>query len=113
LKHETENTDAEVYFAMEAASDAIDTLSAERTRLSDENLALRKIIIGERGEAIYYRDKYLAFIKRECVELVAVPFRDLAEAEQESYIKKAILELECEESEPAKPLEMPKKVIVQ
>jgi hypothetical protein len=113
-KHEKEQTDAQVYFAMEAASDAIDILSADRTRLTAENVALRKIIIGERGEAIYYRDKYLAFVKRECVEFVPIPFRDLPEAEQESYVKKAILELECEEK-PAenKTLEMPKKVIIQ
>ena len=72
--------------AMEAASKSID-------QLIQENTALRRILISERAQVIYYTDKYLAFVKHECLDLVAQGFLELEESLQEPYVKRAIKEL--------------------
>ncbi len=42
---------------------------------------------------IYYSDKYLAFLRKECFDLVAVNFLELDESLQEPYVKQAVREL--------------------
>ena len=109
LKHATQLAGEEMLAAMEAATLAIDTLQ-------DQTLALRRILISERAQVIYYSGKYQAFVKRECVEVAAVGFLDLDEAEQEKYVKQAVLELKPDEAiEPheAASAEMGKKIILQ
>lgn len=76
----------EIKRAMKAASEAID-------HQSQENQALRRIIISERAQVIYYAEKYQAHVARECLELVAKGFLDLSEEQQEVYVKRAIQEL--------------------
>lgn len=72
--------------ALMEASKALD-------RQTQELVALRRIIISERAQIIYYTEKYRAFASRECVELVAIGFLDLTEPQQEHYIKLAVKEL--------------------
>lgn len=72
--------------AMNAASEALD-------KLQQENQALRRILISERAQVIYYTSKYEAFVAHTCIDLKAVGFLDLPEAIQESYVKKAVREL--------------------
>jgi predicted MarR family transcription regulator len=81
----------EVKRALMEASKALD-------RQTQEITALRRIIISERAQIIYYTEKYRSFIARECVELVAIGFLDLSEAQQEHYIKLSIKELNGEAS---------------
>lgn len=76
----------EVKRALIEASKALD-------RQTQELVALRRIIISERAQIIYYTEKYRAHASRECVELVAIGFLDLTEAQQEHYIKLAVTEL--------------------
>jgi hypothetical protein len=76
----------EIRRAMKEASDAIDSLTQEL-------ISLKRILISERAQVIYYSDKYLAFLQRECLDLVAQNFLDLDESLQEPYVKRAIKEL--------------------
>lgn len=66
--------------AIEAASSAIDDLT-------QRNTALERIIIGERAEALYYIEKYLALSPQP------IPFRDLTEDQQTAFHVKAIKDL--------------------
>jgi len=77
---------SEVKRALMEASKALD-------RQTQELVALRRIIISERAQIIYYTEKYRAFAARECVEPMAIGFLELTEAQQEHYIKLAIQEL--------------------
>lgn len=89
LRHAKQEASAEIEQALIAASEAID-------QVSQENLALRRILISERAQVIYYSGKYQAFVKRECVEVLAVGFLDLPEDRQEELIKLAVQELHGE-----------------
>jgi 5,10-methylene-tetrahydrofolate dehydrogenase/methenyl tetrahydrofolate cyclohydrolase len=91
LKHAKAEASQEIRNAIQAASDALD-------QQSQEIVALRRIIIGERAQVIYYSEKYRATIARECVELVAVGYLDLPEELQEKFVKQAIVELNCNEA---------------
>ncbi len=77
---------AEVKRALLEASKALD-------RQTQEITALRRILISERAQIIYYTEKYRSHVARECVELVAKGFLDLSEEQQTQYIKLAIAEL--------------------
>ena len=72
--------------AMKEASDALDLQS-------QEIIALKRILISERAQVIYYSDKYLAFLGHECLDLQPMNFLDLPEEQQEPYIKRAVIEL--------------------
>lgn len=72
--------------AMREASIALDTQAQEL-------IALKRILISERAQVIYYTEKYLQFIKRECMDLVPKGFLDLPEAQQEVFIKRSVKEL--------------------
>lgn len=72
--------------AMNAASEALDQ------RLQ-EIAALRRILISERAQVIYYTEKYSQFIQGKCFDRVPIGFLELAESEQEVFIKQAIKEL--------------------
>jgi len=87
LKHAKANAFEEINKALSAASEAID-------ELNQVNLAMRRILISERAQVIYYTEKYRAFVCRECVEVVAIGFLDLSEGQQEKYIKLAVVELQ-------------------
>lgn len=87
--------------AMNAASESLD-------RQLQEIAALKRILISERAQVIYYTDKYLSFVTRNCVELVAKPFLDLPEEAQTGYIKRAIEELS--EDRGVVPHQQPEKV---
>lgn len=91
LARQKQATTAEVKRALLEAAKAIEQQGQELT-------ALRRIIISERAQVIYYTEKYRSFVSRECVELVAVGFLDLSEAQQEHYIKLSIAELNGEAS---------------
>lgn len=60
---------------------------------TEEIKALRRILVSERAQVIYYTDKYLACLKKECLDLQAIGFLGLSESEQEPYVKRAIEEL--------------------
>src|ERR1700677_4952649 len=87
LRSQKEITHAEIKRAMHEASQALD-------RQTQELQALKRIIVAERAQVIYYTEKYRSFVARECVELVAKGFLDLSEQEQENFVAMAIKELE-------------------
>lgn len=87
LRTQKEITHLEIKRAMHEASQALD-------RQTQELQALKRIIISERAQVIYYTEKYRSFVARECVELVAKGFLDLSEEEQTKFISLAIKELE-------------------
>lgn len=72
--------------AMREASIALD-------QQAQEIIALKRILISERAQVIYYTSKYESFIHRACAEVRAVGFLDLPEAEQEVFVKRAVKEL--------------------
>jgi len=91
--------------AMNAASEALD-------RQAHEITALKRILISERAQVIYYTEKYEKFVQRECLDVVAKSFLDLIEAEQEPFVKRAIVELHGADGvEPHEPQEPPKLII--
>jgi hypothetical protein len=112
LKHDMTANAEEILLAMQEASDAID-------QKVQECAALRRIIIAERAQVIYYTEKYRSFAARECVEPFAIGFLDLSEAQQEKYVKLAIQELNVQEgtipheAEEAKAPEAGKRVTLQ
>lgn len=89
LKAEQQISRIEIKRAMKAASEAID-------RQGQEIGALKRILIAERAQVIYYTEKYRAHVARECLELVAVGWLTLSEEVQEKYIKLAVEELQCD-----------------
>lgn len=111
LLQQTVSTNREMKKAILAAGEAIDAQSQELG-------AMRRILISERAQVIYYTDKYLACLKKQCVDLVPVSFLELEETVQEPYIKRAIQELAVGEgvvpheqgAEP--PLTVAKKIIL-
>jgi hypothetical protein len=86
LREAKQVSTATIRKAMNAASEALD-------RQSQEVIALRRILISERAQVIYYTEKYRSMVMRECLDLVPHGFLDLSEADQEKYIKLAIKEL--------------------
>lgn len=78
---------AEMTRAMQAASMSIDSLSAQVA-------SMRRMVITERAQVIYYTDQALAFCRRETVAVTVVNFAELEDAIKEAYVKKAIFELE-------------------
>lgn len=85
LKHATRIAASEVKRAMKSASEALD-------QQSQQIIALRRLLLSERAQVIYYTEKYRAVVAGECLELVAVGFLDLSEEQQEKYIKLALVE---------------------
>jgi ribosome-binding ATPase YchF (GTP1/OBG family) len=79
--------------AMNAASAALD-------QSQQEIAALKRIIISERAQVIYYTEKYEAFIQHKCLDLQPLGFLDLAEEVKETFIKRAIKELSGDEVTP-------------
>jgi hypothetical protein len=77
LREQQSQTAKTVKAAMEAAMEKIDAQA-------DKITALEKIIVGERAEALYYIEKYIA------VSPQPVPFRDLSEDEQTKYCVQAL-----------------------
>lgn len=77
--------------AMKAASDAID-------RQTQELIALRRILISERAQLIFYTDRCVAYAERRCLDVVVPNFLDQADEVKEAYIKKAALELTQDEA---------------
>lgn len=90
LLQEALKANREMKKAVLAASDAIDRQSQELT-------ALRRILISERAQVIYYSDKYLAFLNHECFDVQPANFLTLEESQQEPYIIRAIKELSADE----------------
>lgn len=86
LRRQKQLTSAEVRRALLEASKAID-------QQSQEIAALKRIITAERAQVIYYQEKYVAMVKRECVDVVAVGWLNLEEKQQLEFTKKAIVEL--------------------
>lgn len=76
----------EVKKAMLEASGALD-------RQAQELIALKRILVSERAQVIYYTDKYQACIKQECFDLQPFGFLELPEELQTVYIKRAVQEL--------------------
>jgi hypothetical protein len=86
LRREKAIATAEIKRALMEASKAIDDLQ-------QEVLALKRILISERAQVIYYTDKYQAFIERRCVDIQPQGFLEMDEAAQEPYVKRAVQEL--------------------
>lgn len=72
--------------AMKAASDTIDAQSQEL-------IALRRILISERAQLIFYTERCLDYAERRCLDLVVPNFMELAEDVQEEFVKRAYTEL--------------------
>lgn len=72
--------------AMHEASKALD-------EQQHEIVALHRILISERAQVIFYSDKYLACLRKECVDPGPVNFLTLDESVQEPYVKRAVQEL--------------------
>jgi hypothetical protein len=79
-------TAAAIKSAMLAASQSLDSQA-------QEIIALKRILISERAQVIYYTSKYEAFVDHACVDITAVGFLSLPEEQQTAYIKRAIQEL--------------------
>lgn len=79
-------TAAAIKSAMLAASQSLDSQA-------QEIIALKRILISERAQVIYYTEKYSQFIQGKCFDRVPIGFLELAESEQEVFIKQAIKEL--------------------
>lgn len=90
LAAESKMTNAQVRAAMLEASRAIDTLSGEVG-------SLKRIIIAERAQVIYYTERALAFARRETLDVELVNFADLPDEKKEKYVKQAIEELGSDE----------------
>lgn len=86
LRREKQITAAETRRALMEASKALD-------QQSEELVALKRIVISERAQVIYYSDKYLACLNKECCDVTAVNFLDLDESLQEPYVRRAVQEL--------------------
>jgi len=86
LRDEKQVAAIEIKRAMLEASKALD-------EQAQELVALKRILISERAQVIFYTDKYEAFLKGECMDVKAVGFLDLDETLQEPYVKRAIVEL--------------------
>lgn len=86
LRRQRQLTSAEVRRALLEASKAIDQQSREID-------AYKKIVTGERAQVIYYQEKYVAMVKRECLDAVPVGWLNLDEKQQLEFTKKAIIEL--------------------
>lgn len=83
----------EMLISNKEAKKAIFEASKVMDLQTEEIKALRRILISERAQVIYYTDKYLACLKKECLDLQPVGFLCLPESEQEPYVKRAIEEL--------------------
>jgi hypothetical protein len=94
LAEATKLSTAEVTRALAEASKAIDRLGAE-------NAGLRRIIVAERAQVIYYTDQAVAFAERKTLDLALKPFQELNDEQREAFVKRAIVELEGPEDPPA------------
>lgn len=70
--------------AMNAASESLELKIQEIA-------ALKRILIAERAQVVYYTEQY------QRLEMSPVGFLDLPEAKQESYVKRAVIELRGED----------------
>jgi hypothetical protein len=91
LRKEKVMTSVDVATAMKEASAAID-------RLSSEAAALRRIIIAERAQVIYYTDQALGYSRREILDVALKGFDQIPEERQQLYVQRAIAELGSEEA---------------
>jgi len=94
-------TAAEVNRALLEASAAIDRQGAEIA-------ALKRIIVSERAQLIYFMELTVKYAKREILDISPVSFHDLAEEVREEYVKRAIKELEQDEGPAPREQEKPK-----
>lgn len=86
LCREKQITTVEVKRALTEASKALDSQTQEL-------VALKRILISERAQVIFYSDKYIACLRGECIDLKPQNFLELEESLQERYVKQAVTEL--------------------
>lgn len=91
LREQKNVTAKQVNSALRMAEQAIDQLSAEVT-------ALKRILIAERAQLIFYTDRCVAYAEKRCLDILVPNFLDLADEAREPYIKRAIVELSTDES---------------
>lgn len=91
LREQKAVTAAEMRRAVNEASKALDQQTGEL-------VAMRRIVISERAQVIYYAEKYRAMVAHECLDLTAVGFLDLTEQQQEKFVKLAVKELHSDEA---------------
>ena len=72
--------------AMKAASLALD-------QQSQELIALRRILISERAQLIFYTERCIAYAEHRCLDLVVPDFMKMPEEVQEEFVKRAAIEL--------------------
>lgn len=72
--------------AMNEASIALD-------QQTEEINALKRLLISERAQVIYFTDKYVSCLKLKCFDVEPQGFLDLPEAKQEPYVVRAVKEL--------------------
>jgi hypothetical protein len=83
----------ETLIANRGMKEAITVASEALDQSGRELMILRRLLISERAQVIYYSDKYLACLKGECLDLKPANFLDLDESVQEPYVKRAVMEL--------------------
>lgn len=69
-------------------------------RLGSENAGLRRIIVAERAQVIYYTEQALAFAQRKTLDLALKAFDELADEQREEFVKRAIGELKDQQQVP-------------
>lgn len=91
LRDQKNVTAKQINQAMRAAEQAIDSQAAEI-------LALKRILIAERAQLIFYTDRCVAYAEKRCLDILVPNFLDLEDSLKEPYIKRAVHELSQDES---------------
>ena len=95
LKKQKRVTAVQITEALQEAGKALD-------QLGSENAALRRIIVSERAQLIYYMEMAEGFSKGEKILGTLQNFMELPEPSKQAYVKKAIEELGKGPIEPPK-----------
>lgn len=72
--------------AVSAAAEALEDQSRELVNL-------RRIIISERAQVIFYTERCIAYAEHRCLDVVVPDFNQQPEEIREKFIKKAVEEL--------------------
>lgn len=86
LMQQQATTINEVRRAMLACSQALDEQIAEI-------IALKRVVISERAQVIFYSEKYVSCLKHECLDLSPIDFLKLSAEKQEPFVRRAAEEL--------------------
>lgn len=96
LRDQQVATSFEIRRALTEASKALDESVSELN-------ALRRILISERAQVVYYTEKYRQMVMRECLDVAPRGFLELTEEEQTVFITQAVKELRGDSMVPHDP----------